>query len=46
MVFCINGILSAIMVWHRSGYAKSAEEMAGILRKLLAGPIVVSADTV
>ena len=40
MVFCINGILSAILVWHRSGYAKSSEEMAGILRKLLAGPIV------
>ena len=46
MVFCINGILSAIMVWHRSGYAKLTEEMAAILRKLLAGPIVVSADTV
>jgi AcrR family transcriptional regulator len=40
MVFCINGILSAILVWHRSGYAKSSEEMAAILRKLLAGPIV------
>lgn len=46
MAFCINGILSTIMVWHRSGYAKSTEEMAGILRKLLAGPIVVSTDAV
>jgi AcrR family transcriptional regulator len=46
MAFCINGILSAIMVWHRSGYAKSAEEMAEILRKLLEGPIVVRADCV
>ena len=46
MAFCINGILSAIMVWHRSGYAKSAEEMAEILRKLLEGPIVVNADCV
>ena len=46
MAFCINGILSAIMVWHRSGYAKSTEEMAAILCKLLAGPIVVSADAV
>ena len=45
MIFCINGILSAIMVWHRSGYAKSTEEMAAILRKLLAGPILVSTDT-
>jgi AcrR family transcriptional regulator len=45
MAFCINGILSAIMVWHRSGYAKSTAEMAAILRKLLAGPIVVGADT-
>ena len=40
MVFCINGILSAIMIWYRSGYAKSTEEMAQILRKLLIGPIV------
>ena len=45
MAFCINGILSAIMIWYRSGYAKSSEEMALILRKLLAGPIVVSTDT-
>ena len=45
MAFCINGILSAILIWQRSGYAKSSEEMAGILRKLLAGPIVVSTDT-
>ena len=46
MVFCINGILSAIMVWHRSGYTKSTEEMAAILRKLLTGPIIVSTDAV
>ena len=46
LAFCINGILSTIMVWHRSGYAKSTEEMAAILCKLLAGPIVVSADAV
>ncbi len=44
MVFCINGILSAILVWHRSRYAKSTEAMAGILRKLLTGPIVIPAD--
>lgn len=44
MAFCINGILSAIMVWYWSGYAKSTEEMAQILRKLLAGPIVAPAD--
>ena len=46
MVFCINGILSAILVWHRSGYVKSSEEMAEILCKLLAGPIVIRTDTV
>ena len=40
MVFCINGILSAILVWHRSRYRKSTEEMAAILHKLLTGPIV------
>ena len=44
MVFCINGILSAILVWHRSGYGKSTEEMATILHKLLTGPIVLPAD--
>ena len=44
MAFCINGVLSAILVWYRSGYAKSTEEMASILRKLLAGPIVMPTD--
>lgn len=44
MVFCINGILSAILIWHRSKYSKSTEEMAAILRKLLTGPIVAPAD--
>lgn len=41
MVFCINGVISTILIWHRSGYAKSTEEMASILRKLLTGPIVM-----
>lgn len=41
MAFCINGILSAILIWYRSGYAKSTEEMASMLCKLLAGPIVM-----
>lgn len=44
MVFCVNGILSAIMVWYRSGYAKSTEEMAVMLRKLLTGPVVASVN--
>ena len=44
MVFCINGILSAILIWHRSGYAKPTEEMADILHKLLTGPIVSPAE--
>lgn len=44
MVFCINGILSSILVWHRSRHAKSSEEMARILRKLLTGPIVAPED--
>lgn len=41
MAFCINGVLSTILIWHRSGYAKSTEEMASILCKLLTGPIVM-----
>lgn len=45
MAFCINGILSAILVWHRSDYGKSTEEMATILHKLLTGPIVLPADS-
>lgn len=40
VAFCINGIISAIFVWYQSGFAKSTEEMAEILRNLLAGPIV------
>lgn len=41
IAFCINGVLSTILIWHRSGYAKSTEEMALLLRKLLTGPIVM-----
>ena len=40
VAFCINGVISAIFVWYESGFAKSAEEMARILRKLLTGPVV------
>ena len=40
VAFCINGVISAIFVWYESGFAKSTEEMAKILRKLLTGPVV------
>jgi len=40
VAFCINGVISAILVWYESGFAKSTEEMARILRKLLTGPVV------
>ena len=39
VVFCINGVISTIFLWYQSGFAKSTEEMAQILRSLL-GPIV------
>ena len=42
VAFCINGVISAIFVWYESGFAKSTEEMARILRKLLTGPVVSS----
>lgn len=44
IAFCINGVISTILIWHRSGYAKSTEEMADILQKLLTGPIVTAAE--
>lgn len=40
VAFCINGVISAIFVWYESGFAKSTEEMARILQKLLTGPVV------
>lgn len=40
VVFCINGVISSIFVWYESGFAKSADEMAMILAKLLTGPVV------
>jgi len=39
VVFCINGVISTIFLWYQSGFAKTTEEMAQILRSLL-GPIV------
>lgn len=40
IAFCINGVLSTILIWYRSGYVKSTEEMAEILCKLLTIPII------
>ena len=44
VVFCINGVISTIFLWYQSGFAKSTEEMAQILRSLL-GPIVTASST-
>lgn len=44
VVFCINGIISTIFLWYQSGFAKSTEEMAQILRALL-GPIINATNT-
>lgn len=40
IAFCTNGIVSAIFLWYYSGFEKSVEEMAGILFRLLSGPVV------
>lgn len=44
VVFCINGVISTIFLWYQSGFARSTEEMAQILRSLL-GPIVKANGT-
>lgn len=44
VVFCTNGVISTIFLWYQSGFSKSAEEMAQILRSLL-GPIVQEKET-
>lgn len=43
VVFCTNGVISTIFLWYQSGFAKSTEDMAQILRSLL-GPIVRASE--
>ncbi len=38
-LFCISGLMSIVLTWHRDGYPKSAEHMAMITARLVSEPL-------
>lgn len=38
-LFCISGLMSIVITWHRDGYPQSAEQMAAITARLVSQPL-------
>ena len=38
-MFCVSGLMSIVMYWHREGYPQSAEEMAQVTARLVSEPL-------
>lgn len=38
-LFCVSGLMSIVMLWHRDGYPHSAEEMARVTARLVSEPL-------
>ena len=38
-LFCISGLMSIVLTWHRDGYPQSAEQMASITARLVSEPL-------
>ena len=39
ILFCVSGLLSMVLLWHREGYVQSPEQMARIATRLLDQPL-------
>jgi AcrR family transcriptional regulator len=39
ILFCVSGLLSMVLLWHRDGYVQSPEQMARIATRLLDQPL-------
>ena len=39
ILFCVSGLLSMVLLWHRDGYVQSPEQMARIATRLLDRPL-------
>ena len=38
-LFCISGLMSIVLTWHKDGYPQSAEQMATITARLVSQPL-------
>lgn len=38
-LFCVSGLMSMVLTWHREGYPHPAEEMAAITARLVSEPL-------
>ena len=38
-LFCVSGLMSIVLSWHRDGYPQSAEQMAAITARLVSEPL-------
>lgn len=38
-LFCISGLMSIVLTWHKDGYPQSAEQMAAITARLVSQPL-------
>ncbi len=38
-LFCISGLMSMVLTWHREGYPQPADEMAAITARLVSQPL-------
>lgn len=38
-LFCVSGLMSIVMLWHRDGYPHSAEDMAQVTARLVSEPL-------
>ena len=44
-LFCIAGLMSIVLTWHRDGYPQSAERMAAITARLVSQPLFPNVQT-
>lgn len=45
VLFCVSGLMSAVLTWHHEGYPQNPEQMARIAARLLGQPLFPSTDT-
>jgi len=38
--FCVSGIMSMVLGWHKGGYQQSPQQMAGVALQLLTRPLI------
>ena len=45
ILFCVSGLMSAVLTWHHEGYPKTPEQMASVAERLLSQPLFPNMDS-